>query len=53
MMVLNGPQAMDAFDNQVELIDPAGQVIADYHGNKEDVARGIVDRIQERLVDGR
>lgn len=50
LMVLNGPQAMSALDNEVEIIDRAGEVIARFAGAKEEVARGIAGVIQDRLV---
>ena len=50
LMVLNGPAAMDALDNQVEVLDETGQVIAAIDGSKEDVARGIMRVIEERLI---
>jgi phosphopantothenoylcysteine decarboxylase / phosphopantothenate---cysteine ligase len=53
LMVLNGPQAMHAFDNSVEIIDREGRVVEALSGPKEDVARGIFAVIQERLVKGR
>ena len=51
LMVLNGPEAMNALTNQVEILDPAGQVVANYAGTKEDVAAGILAVIQARLID--
>jgi phosphopantothenoylcysteine decarboxylase / phosphopantothenate---cysteine ligase len=51
LMVLNGPAAMDALDNSVQIFDRSGQVIASYAGTKEDVACGILQVIQERLVE--
>lgn len=51
LMVLNGPQAMNAPTNEVELLDKQGQVIAAFRGSKEDVARGIVGVIAERLIE--
>lgn len=51
LMVLNGPQAMNAPTNEVELLDKQGQVIAAFCGSKEDVARGIVEVIQRRLIE--
>jgi phosphopantothenoylcysteine decarboxylase / phosphopantothenate---cysteine ligase len=53
LMVLNGPSAIDAADNQVEVIDKSGAVIASYAGSKDSVARGIVQVIQDRLIDAR
>jgi phosphopantothenoylcysteine decarboxylase/phosphopantothenate--cysteine ligase len=50
LMVLNGPQAMNAPDNQVEILDRQGNVIESLAGSKEEVARGILRIIQNRLV---
>ena len=50
LMVLNGPAAMDALDNQVELLDETGLVIASIDGSKEEVASGIMAVIGERLI---
>ena len=50
LMVSNGPPAISSPDNQVEVITPAGEVIAALAGTKESVARGILAIIQERLV---
>lgn len=51
LIVLNGPSAMDALDNQVEILDRTGQVVARLTGTKESVARGIWAAIGERLID--
>jgi phosphopantothenoylcysteine decarboxylase/phosphopantothenate--cysteine ligase len=53
LMVSNGPQAISALDNQVEVITPSGEVIAALAGSKESVARGIMAIIEERLVGSR
>ena len=53
LMVLNGPEAMDARDNQVEILDPAGTVVAKFAGLKDDVARGILGIIQTKLISPR
>jgi phosphopantothenoylcysteine decarboxylase/phosphopantothenate--cysteine ligase len=53
LMVLNGPAAMDALENSVELLDRSGAVFAQFTGTKETVARGILDVISERLIAGR
>jgi phosphopantothenoylcysteine decarboxylase/phosphopantothenate--cysteine ligase len=53
LMVLNGPSAIDAADNQVEVIDTSGAVIGSYAGSKDSVARGILQVIQDRLIDAR
>lgn len=50
LMVLNGPAAMDAVDNSVQIFDRTGEVIASYAGSKHLVASGILQVIQERLV---
>ena len=50
LMVLNGPQAMNALTTEVELLDKQGQVVASFSGSKEEVARGIVEVIQRRLI---
>ena len=48
-IILNGPGAMDARDNQVEVLDDTG-VIASLAGRKDTVARGILRLIDKRLV---
>ena len=53
LMVLNGPQAMESFENHVEVIDPQGTVLASFSGAKQQVARDIFSLIQQRLIDGR
>jgi phosphopantothenoylcysteine decarboxylase/phosphopantothenate--cysteine ligase len=53
LMVSNGPSAISALDNQVEVIMPTGEVIASLAGSKESVATGILKIIQERLVEQR
>lgn len=52
LMVLNGPQAMNADDNQVEVMDPTGAILTALAGSKTEVAREILRIIQERLIDG-
>ena len=51
LMVLNGPEAMHAVTNNVEVIDRDGHVIETLGGPKESVARGIFSVIQRRLID--
>jgi len=53
LMVLNDPSAMDATDNRVEILDPAGQVVTEAAGPKEEVARCILEVIARRLVTSR
>ena len=50
LMVLNGATAMNSLDNEVEIIDPAGQVIEAISGPKDEVARRIFAVIQARLI---
>ncbi|MDX1963562.1 MAG: phosphopantothenoylcysteine decarboxylase [Pirellulales bacterium] len=50
LMVANGPQAMNSPDNQVEILDRGGEVIAALQGNKSLVARQILHVIEERLI---
>lgn len=50
LMVSNGPSAIDANRNQIELLDPSGQVLASIEGPKEEVARVILEQIERRLV---
>jgi phosphopantothenoylcysteine decarboxylase/phosphopantothenate--cysteine ligase len=50
LIVLNGPAAMDAADNQVEVLDRSGMVVAALAGSKERVALGILHTIDERLL---
>jgi phosphopantothenoylcysteine decarboxylase / phosphopantothenate---cysteine ligase len=50
LIVLNGPAAMDAADNRVEVLDRTGAVVASLAGSKALVARGILRTIQERLI---
>jgi phosphopantothenoylcysteine decarboxylase / phosphopantothenate---cysteine ligase len=49
LMISNGPQAISAADNQVEVITPAGQVLATIEGSKELVAQRILAIIDQRL----
>ncbi len=50
LMVLNGPEAISSYQNQVEVIDAAGHVVASLSGAKEQVAREIFGVVEERLV---
>lgn len=51
LMVLNGPEAMHATTNSVEIIDRDGAVIETLAGAKEEVAQGIFAVIQRRLIE--
>ena len=50
LMVLNGLQALHSLDNEVEIIDRRGRVVQAFGGSKEDVARGILRIVHERLI---
>jgi phosphopantothenoylcysteine decarboxylase/phosphopantothenate--cysteine ligase len=50
LIVLNGPTAMDAADNQVEVLDKSGAVISSFAGSKESVGREILRVIQQQLI---
>lgn len=50
LMVINGPQAMNSLDTEVELIDKQGQVVARYGGSKEEVAKELSGEIERRLI---
>lgn len=50
LMVSNGPQAIDSARNDVDVIDPNGLVVARLAGTKENVARGVLRIIRERLM---
>ena len=53
LIVLNSPTAIDALDNQVEVYDQSGSVVASVGGTKEAVARAILRAIQTRLINER
>lgn len=50
LMVLNGPEAMDSRNNEVEIIDRGGHVLKSLGGSKEKVAKGILRIIQTVLI---
>ena len=50
LMVSNGPQAISSTENEVEVLTPAGEVLAAISGTKEEVAKGILSIIEEQLV---
>ena len=50
LIVLNGPSAMDAAENQVEVFDKTGAVVWALAGSKTAVAKGILRVINERLI---
>ena len=50
LMVSNGAEAMRAATNDVEVLTPTGETLGHFVGPKEDVARGILGVIQQRLI---
>ena len=50
LIVLNGPAAMDSAENSVEILDRTGQVVESFDGPKDQVARGILGLIHQRLI---
>jgi phosphopantothenoylcysteine decarboxylase/phosphopantothenate--cysteine ligase len=50
LMVSNGPQAISATDNEVEVLTPIGEVLDTISGTKELVADRILRIIEERLI---
>ena len=50
MIVSNGPQAIDAMTNDVELLDRNGNVIANVRGDKQHVASELIKQIQQHLI---
>ncbi len=50
LMVLNGPEAMHSLENQVEILNRRGIVVAALAGPKERVAQGILRIIQAELI---
>ena len=52
LMVVNGPEAMHALETRVEVLNPAGAVLARLAGGKQTVGHGIIEIIQRELIDG-
>ncbi|QEG39453.1 Coenzyme A biosynthesis bifunctional protein CoaBC [Roseimaritima ulvae] len=50
LMVSNGPEAIDADGNHVELIDSTGTVLSTLVGSKVDVAKDLMAAIQRLLI---
>lgn len=46
LMVLNGPEAMNAVENRVEIFDRQGAILRTVAGSKETVADAILEAIQ-------
>ncbi len=51
LMVSNGPSAIDADHNEVELLDASGELLATISGTKQHVADHLVSEIQQRLIE--
>jgi phosphopantothenoylcysteine decarboxylase/phosphopantothenate--cysteine ligase len=51
LIVLNGPQAIDAETNVVEVMNRSGQIVRQLDGPKALVAQGIFDIVQSQLID--
>lgn len=50
LIVSNGVEAMRALENEVEVLTPDGETVGRFSGPKDEVARGIVAVIGERLI---
>jgi len=50
LIVLNGPEAMDSRENNVEVLDRSGTVLLQSQGDKQEVARAILQVIDARLI---
>ncbi|TWT90750.1 Coenzyme A biosynthesis bifunctional protein CoaBC [Pseudobythopirellula maris] len=50
LMVSNGVEAMHSANNEVELLTPTGETVGHFVGPKEEVAKGILSVIQQRLI---
>ncbi len=50
LIIVNGPEALRAPQTQVEILDPQGRVLASPSGNKEDVAKAILEVIHRHLI---
>lgn len=52
LMVSNGVEAISSLDNRVEVIDHDGQVLKTIAGSKRQVAKGVLEVIEQHLVVG-
>ena len=50
LIVLNGPQAMNALENSIEILNEGGHVVSAISGTKVDVADHIVGVIEQELI---
>ena len=47
-IVLNGPEAIGSEENSIELIDISGSVVASWDGSKTELARRLIEWIDQR-----
>jgi phosphopantothenoylcysteine decarboxylase/phosphopantothenate--cysteine ligase len=50
LIVVNGPQAIQASDTKVEILGKDGQVLGSFAGSKNHVAKGILQVIRRQLI---
>ncbi len=50
LMVLNEPEAMNSLNNNVEILNRDGRIVAQFSGPKAIVAKGIVKVIHDELI---
>jgi phosphopantothenoylcysteine decarboxylase / phosphopantothenate---cysteine ligase len=50
LIVVNGPEAIDAADTRVEVLDRRGIIVGSFSGDKNDVAKNVFHVIQQRLI---
>lgn len=50
LIVSNGPQAIDSAENEVELLNSNGTILASITGDKPEVARQLLEQIDQQLV---
>jgi phosphopantothenoylcysteine decarboxylase/phosphopantothenate--cysteine ligase len=50
LVVVNGPAAIDSPRTRLEVLDPAGRILAEFAGGKRPVARNLFSLIEQRLI---
>ena len=50
LMVVNGAEAMESESNEVTILDPGGEELLNFRGNKEQVGQQILSVIEQRLL---
>jgi phosphopantothenoylcysteine decarboxylase/phosphopantothenate--cysteine ligase len=53
LMISNSVEAISSLENRVEVLDPAGTVLREASGSKEQVAREILAVIERRLIESK